>query len=165
MGGRLDRGRVAGLCGGRPGARAAREKDLKCEVRVEREALVQVDPERCTEVLVNLVSNAVKYSPPGGRVTVRVGVPGPHEKRPVAIWVGDSGAGFTAEDRGRLFGWFQRLSAQPAAGEPSSGLGLFIARRMADLRDAGLTLERADGEPACFRLDLRVAEAVNETTG
>ena len=90
---------------------------------------VPCDHERMREAVDNLVSNAVKYSPPGGGIAVDVRV----QAAEVVITVTDSGPGLLPEDFPRLFGRFQRLSARPTGGENSTGLGLFIAKRIVDL--------------------------------
>jgi signal transduction histidine kinase len=95
---------------------------------------VPCDHERMREAVDNLVSNAVKYSRPGGAIGVDVAVSGSE----VVITVTDSGPGLLPEDFPRLFGRFQRLSARPTGGENSTGLGLFIAKRIVDLHGGRL---------------------------
>jgi signal transduction histidine kinase len=87
------------------------------------------DPDRLREAVDNLVSNAIKYSPPGSPVDVAVR-PSEHA---VEIAVRDFGPGLSPEDMDRLFGRFQRLSAKPTGGESSTGLGLFIVKRIVEL--------------------------------
>jgi signal transduction histidine kinase/CheY-like chemotaxis protein len=107
------------------------------------------DPDRLREAIDNLVSNAVKYSPPGGRITVTLsGSESGH-----AIAVTDSGPGLTPEDQQRLFGRFQRLSATPTGGESSTGLGLFICRRIVELHGGRITAaNEAPGRGATFTI-------------
>ena len=76
-------------------------------------------------VLDNLLSNAVKYSPAGSAVSVSVTM----QPGRVACSVCDNGPGLSEEDQGKLFQRGVRLSAQPTAGESSSGYGLAIASR------------------------------------
>jgi signal transduction histidine kinase len=87
------------------------------------------DADRMREAIDNLISNAIKYSPIGGRIAVVV----THEGNNTIIRVADEGAGLSPEDLGRLFGRFQRLSAKPTAGESSTGLGLSIVKRIIDM--------------------------------
>jgi len=87
------------------------------------------DTDRIREAIDNLVSNAIKYSPIGGKISVLVA----HETGNTLIRVVDEGAGLSPEDLGRLFGRFQRLSAKPTAGESSTGLGLSIVKRIIDM--------------------------------
>ncbi|MCZ0738198.1 ATP-binding response regulator [Phreatobacter sp. AB_2022a] len=111
----------------------------------------RADPDRIREAIDNLVSNAIKYSPPGGRIAVRLSAgPDGHE-----VAVSDSGPGLSEEDLGRLFGRFQRLSAKPTGGESSTGLGLFIARRIIELHGGRIAAEaNAEGPGATFSLTL-----------
>src|SRR6202042_1246694 len=95
------------------------------------------DVDRMREAIDNLISNAIKYSPIGGRITVLVS----HEQNNTTIRVADQGAGLSPEDLGRLFGRFQRLSAKPTAGESSTGLGLSIVKRIIDMHGGQVTAE------------------------
>src|SRR5882762_8170590 len=98
------------------------------------------DTDRIREAIDNLVSNAIKYSPIGGRISVVV----THEEDSTVIRVVDEGAGLSPEDLGRLFGRFQRLSAKPTAGESSTGLGLSIVKRIIDMH-GGEVAANSDG--------------------
>jgi signal transduction histidine kinase/CheY-like chemotaxis protein len=97
------------------------------------------DTDRIREAIDNLVSNAIKYSPIGGKIAVSVS----HEDDNTLIRVADEGAGLSPEDLGRLFGRFQRLSAKPTAGESSTGLGLSIVKRIIDMHGGEVTAESA----------------------
>lgn len=111
----------------------------------------RADPDRLREAIDNLVSNAVKYSPPGGRITVSLtSSEGGHR-----IAVTDSGPGLTPEDEQRLFGRFQRLSAKPTGGESSTGLGLFICRRIVELHGGRISASsNGPGKGATFAFTL-----------
>lgn len=106
---------------------AARRKQIEMVYRPAQEpTAVWSDPSALRQVLENLVSNALKFSPPDKRVEVRI-----HRRdSTVEIHVADQGPGFTPEDRDRMFRRYGRLSARPTGGEPSTGLGLSIARRL-----------------------------------
>jgi signal transduction histidine kinase len=93
------------------------------------------DTDRIREAIDNVVSNAIKYSPIGGNISVAV----THEEDNTIIRVADQGAGLSPEDLGRLFGRFQRLSAKPTAGESSTGLGLSIVKRIIDMHGGEVT--------------------------
>jgi signal transduction histidine kinase/CheY-like chemotaxis protein len=97
------------------------------------------DTDRIREAIDNLVSNAIKYSPIGGKIAVSVS----HDDDNTIIRVTDEGAGLSPEDLGRLFGRFQRLSAKPTAGESSTGLGLSIVKRIVDMHGGEVTAESA----------------------
>lgn len=92
------------------------------------------------EVLDNLVSNAIKYTPSGGMVTVSAR---PHNGT-IVIAIQDTGLGMTEEDITNAFGEFKRLSAQPTDGESSTGLGLFIVKKIIDMHDGEVSIH-SDG--------------------
>jgi signal transduction histidine kinase len=109
------------------------------------------DADRIREAIDNLISNAIKYSPIGGKISVLVG----REAKQTVIRVADEGAGLSPEDIGRLFGRFQRLSAKPTAGESSTGLGLSIVKRIIDMHGGEVTANSGGpGEGATFTISL-----------
>lgn len=112
-----------------------------------------VDPAFAKEIVANLVSNALKFSPPGKAVTVRL------ESRDseVQLSVEDQGPGLTDEDRRRLFGRFARLTAQPTGGEPSVGLGLSIVKHMVEACGGRIWVDSAEGKGAAFRVAFKKA--------
>ncbi|AWN53107.1 DUF3369 domain-containing protein [Methylobacterium sp. 17Sr1-1] len=101
------------------------------------------DAERLREAMDNLISNAIKYSPTGAEIVVSVA----QEATETVYAVRDHGPGLSPEDIGRLFGRFQRLSAKPTAGEGSTGLGLSIVKRIAELHGGRATAETHAPEP------------------
>ncbi len=108
---------------------------------------VAVDPLRLEQVVTNVLDNAVKYSPAGGAVDVRVTVPRPGLAR---ITVRDHGLGIPAADRGRVFERFHRVHAgNPGEAGPvvgGIGLGLYIARQIVELHGGEIRAEfPADG--------------------
>jgi signal transduction histidine kinase len=114
------------------------------------------DADRIREAIDNLISNAIKYSPIGGRISVLVS----NERKKTLIRVADEGAGLSPEDLGRLFGRFQRLSAKPTAGESSTGLGLSIVKRIVDMHGGDVLAESAGpGQGATFTITLPMADA------
>jgi signal transduction histidine kinase len=109
------------------------------------------DADRIREAIDNLISNAIKYSPVGGKISVQVG----QESNKIVIRVVDEGAGLSPEDIGRLFGRFQRLSAKPTAGESSTGLGLSIVKRIVDMHGGEVIANSAGpGQGATFTITL-----------
>jgi signal transduction histidine kinase len=116
---------------------------------------VMCDADRIREAIDNLVSNAIKYSQIGGRITIEVGAEG----NGTAIRVTDEGAGLSPEDLGRLFGRFQRLSAKPTGGESSTGLGLSIVKRIIDMHGGEVTAKSAGpGRGSTFTVTLPATE-------
>jgi signal transduction histidine kinase/DNA-binding NarL/FixJ family response regulator len=112
------------------------------------------DSDRIREAIDNLVSNAIKYSPVGGKIALLVS----RDAGNTVIRVTDQGAGLSPEDLGRLFGRFQRLSAKPTAGESSTGLGLSIVKRIIDMHGGTVTADSAGpGQGATFTIMLPAA--------
>jgi signal transduction histidine kinase len=106
----------------------AAAKKLRIHATVEEGCVVEGDESWLQQVIENLLGNAIKYSPHLRSIWLDVGkVPGK-----VRIKVRDEGPGLTDEDKTRLFGRFQRLSARPTGGESSTGLGLSIVRRLVE---------------------------------
>ena len=120
------------------------------------------DADALVQVIDNLVSNAVKFTPREGRV--RVSVLPPHLGM-AQCRVDDSGPGFSAEDREKLFRRYQRLSARPTANEPSTGLGLSIAWRLVDRMKGELRLEDFSGELGGASFLVRMPLAVAAPAG
>ncbi len=107
---------------------------------------VYADPLRLRQVIDNLVSNAVKYSPPGS--VVRVGLQRLDQGWRIAVQ--DQGPGLTLTDRQRLFQDFARLSARPTGGEKSVGLGLAIVRRIVEAHGGQVGADSEPGQGAVF---------------
>lgn len=134
----------------------ARARDIVLDLPGEGETcLATAEFRRVLQVLINLVGNAIAYSPAESRVTVRTH---PAESddahRLVAVTVSDEGPGVTGEQATRIFEKFERLGRDNDGG---SGLGLYISRRLARAMGGDLTvLEQRDreGRGAVFRLDL-----------
>lgn len=113
------------------------------------------DTDRIREAIDNLISNAIKYSPIGGKIGVVV----THEGGDTIVRVSDEGAGLSPEDLGRLFGRFQRLSAKPTAGESSTGLGLSIVKRIIDMHGGEVTAaSEGPGKGSTFTITLPATE-------
>jgi signal transduction histidine kinase/DNA-binding NarL/FixJ family response regulator len=118
--------------------------------------IVECDIDRMRDAMDNLVSNAIKYSQVRGEIHVDTRIEG----REVLFSVRDSGPGLMPDDKSRLFGRFQRLSAQPTGGETSTGLGLAIAKRIVDLHGGTIRADSAGpGHGSTFSIRLKLAGA------
>lgn len=116
----------------------------------EGSALVLADRAALEQVLDNLISNAVKFSPPGKNVWIVVE---PTDEGHLCI-VRDEGPGFTNEDKGLMFRRYRRLSATPTGGEPSTGLGLSIVKKLTEAMDGKIECQSEPGRGATFVLQL-----------
>ncbi len=135
---------------------SAVNKQQAMTVSTPDKLLTMCDSDRIREAIDNLISNAIKYSPVGGKIVVAVS----HEDGNALIRVTDEGAGLSPEDLGRLFGRFQRLSAKPTGGESSTGLGLSIVKRIIDMHGGQVTAESSGpGTGSSFMIALPIATA------
>jgi PAS domain S-box-containing protein len=108
---------------------------------------VYLDPLRLKQVLYNYLSNAVKFTPEGGRVELRVRPDGEDRFR---IEVEDSGIGIRPEDQHRLFIEFQQLDASTAKKFPGSGLGLALTKRLVEAQGGTVGVRSVFGEGSTF---------------
>ena len=124
----------------------AEKKSQRLTIAVEAgPGRIEADAGRLRQVVVNLVDNALKFSPAGAAVvvTVRCG-------ERVRLEVRDQGPGLTTEDQQQLFQRFKRLSATPTGGEPSTGLGLALAHDLVARQGGRLWAESTPGAGATF---------------
>lgn len=135
----------------------ARSKHLEMRVTLEPELpVIQSDPERLRQVVGNLISNAVKYTPQGGHIDVRTSVAHPQttsKEREIEITVADDGPGISADKLPVLFAEFTRFD--PAAAE-GAGLGLAISKKIAQALggDIEVNTEVGRGTSFCLLLPL-----------
>ena len=115
---------------------------------------ITTDPARVTQVLGNLISNAIKYTPAGGHVEVAAELLNRRTEdgaaSRLAIHVADTGPGIPADKREEIFGEFTRLADDE--NKPGAGLGLSIARRVARLLGGDITVSARNGGGARFTL-------------
>jgi signal transduction histidine kinase len=130
------------------GARAA-GKEVRLEVEAPDELPAQGDAKRTEQILAVLLDNAVRFTPPGGRIVVR----GRLRDRWAEASVTDSGPGIAPEHLSRVFDRFYRAEAARSRGG-GTGLGLAIARDLARAQGGDLTAENTNGGGAAFRLRL-----------
>ena len=122
------------------------------ELRLDADGAPKIscDEHKLRQVLVNLVDNAVKYSPDGGRVELRV-----HNGDGLCVIdVVDEGLGIPSDERERIFEKFYRLDPQQTHGVGGSGLGLYICRELVERMDGSLSVESEPGKGSRFRVEL-----------
>ena len=131
---------------------AAKRKQLVFQTVLEGEGvLVQADVAALSQVLDNLLSNAIKFSAPGKQVRLTVCPPG---VRFVECQIQDEGPGFSDLDKAQMFRRYGRLSARPTGGEPSTGLGLSIVKKLVLAMGGELACESTLGHGATFAFRL-----------
>lgn len=135
--------RAAGILGVR-----ARERGITVDSPKEGESALAIGEfRRVLQVLLNLLGNALRYSPDGSGVWLRVESDGARAR----VIVADQGEGLDEQQQLRVFRKFERLGR---SGDGGSGLGLYISRRLAEAMGGSLTVESAPGQGARFILEL-----------
>lgn len=135
--------RAAGLLSVR-----AREQGIDIDAPKEGESVSAIGEfRRVLQVLLNLISNAIHYSPEGSQIWLRVEL----ENNRARIVVADQGEGLSDEQQAKVFEKFERLGR---SGDGGSGLGLYISRRLARAMKGELAVESAPGQGARFTLEL-----------
>ena len=121
--------------------------------------LFRSDAKQFRQILLNILSNAVKFTPPGGRVTVEA------ELTPaatLAIRIRDTGIGIAAEEMPRLFEPFRQGDASRAQGHEGTGLGLAITRRLLEQHGGRIGIESALGTGTVVMLEFPTFRLVLE---
>ncbi len=131
--------------------RAAQQKNIRMDFsndigRVE----VMADMARISEVLDNLISNAIKYTYPEGRISVTCTREGPS----VVVKVADTGQGIGAEELKNVFVSFKKLGARPTGGETSTGLGLAIVKKVVEMHGGRVWVQSEKGKGSTFSFSL-----------
>ncbi len=130
----------------------ANAREQTVETNITSISPIDADRDKLHQIVVNLLSNAIRYTPERGQITIKVDE-APHDRYPggwARLRVRDNGVGITEEDRQRIFDPF--IHAQPAkhhtsAGPDSAGLGLYIARGLIELHGGLITV---DSQPGVF---------------
>ena len=125
--------------------------DLQVEAPLDT---IVADERKVKQVVVNLLTNAVKFTPDGGSVSVRASsTPGL-----VRIAIRDTGIGIAPEDQGRIFEEFQQARRQTSQSREGTGLGLTLSKRFVELHGGTLTLESEPGKGSTFTVTLPLVE-------
>ena len=111
--------------------------------------ILESDEDFVNRVMDNFLSNAIKFSSTGSNVTVTL----KEEEITISIAIKDEGPGFTEEDQKSLYQKFKRLSARPTNGEPSTGLGLAIAKNIIDSLGGSISLNTESGKGSTFTVE------------
>lgn len=121
------------------------------------EGIIRVDPQRITQAMVQLASNAVRHSSSGDTIVLGSSLTDDGGRRTVRLWVRDFGPGIALEDQERIFERFARAGS-PRAHRPGAGLGLAIVRAIAEAHRGTVHLDSALGRGSTFTLILPVDE-------
>jgi len=133
----------------------ARAKGISLESDLETSLPLVADSQKVKQMLLNLVSNAVKFTSAGGIVSVRAS----RESDWILLAVTDTGIGIAAEDFPRLFGEFQQLDPGPGRRQQGTGLGLALTKRFAALHGGDVSVQSELGKGSTFIIRLPVGAA------
>jgi signal transduction histidine kinase len=128
----------------------ARSRRLDLRAEIEPVPVVRGDSERIAQLVANLISNAIKFTPEGGVVTVRAVVAGER----AAIEVADTGIGIPMAEQARIFERFFRSSTATEQAIPGTGLGLVITKAIAEAHGGSISVRSEPGAGTCFRVEL-----------
>jgi CheY-like chemotaxis protein/anti-sigma regulatory factor (Ser/Thr protein kinase) len=115
---------------------------------------VWTEPRRLQQVVINLLTNAVKFTPSGGRVTLATAVMGGRAQ----ITVTDTGIGIAPEDQARIFDEFVQADDDRVREQKGTGLGLSLSRKLAELMEGTLTVESELGKGSTFMVTMRLSD-------
>ncbi len=135
---------------------ADKQQRLQLDVPADDSAELLADEPRLRQVAANLISNALKFSPPERTIQVTLA----RRADILELRVSDEGPGLTPADRERLFQPFARLSALPTAHESSHGLGLSIVHELARLHGGRIRVDSTPGQGSTFIVELPVAASL-----
>lgn len=130
----------------------ALKKDISISAKMAEVPEISFDHKRFSQVIDNLLSNAIKFSQPGTIVQVAIR----ERDNKIRLSVRDQGPGIASDEIGKLFGVFQKLSAQPTAGEKSTGLGLSIVKKIVDAHNGEIEVQSHVGEGCIFTVSLPI---------
>lgn len=132
----------------------ARRKNIQIIEELPPHLIAECDPQRIEEVFDNVLSNAIKYSHEGTIVIIRANNAGDHH----IIEIEDHGVGMTSEDLQHLFERGVQLSSKPTAGESSSGIGLWIVRRIVEHHHGTISVQSTKGKGTTVRISLPITQ-------
>ncbi len=125
--------------------------ELNCDIHREL-PLVVADPGLLEQVLTNLLTNAMNYTPTGGKIDIRTRLIEENDQLWVTLAVKDTGLGISQEDKPKIFERFQRGSASETLKVPGTGLGLPISAEIIRLHRGHITVESAAGRGSLFTI-------------
>ena len=147
-------------------ASGAARKNIRLACVVENGIYVEADEDRLRQIVMNLLSNGINYTPEGGSVTLKVepvqsgrsaaGADGDYDH--VRIWITDTGIGIPKKDLPRIFERFYRVDKARSRGSGGTGLGLSIVKHLVELHKGTITVESTVGVGSTFLIELPVLQ-------
>jgi two-component system, OmpR family, phosphate regulon sensor histidine kinase PhoR len=136
----------------------AKAKDIKLSMNVPGDLFMEADEDRLRQIVINLLSNGISYTPEGGQVSINVQhVPsenGLAEADQVRFTISDTGIGIPKKDIPRIFERFYRVDKARSRVSGGTGLGLSIVKHLIDLHKGSIRVESEVGVGSTFRIDM-----------
>jgi two-component system phosphate regulon sensor histidine kinase PhoR len=152
-------------------ASEAARKHITLDVSVEEGVYVEADEDRLRQIMMNLLSNGINYTPDGGKVSIRVepiatgkAVPGTQpddllgDYDHIRIWITDTGIGIPKKDLPRIFERFYRVDKARSRSSGGTGLGLSIVKHLVELHKGTISVESTVGVGSTFMIELPVLQ-------
>jgi len=117
---------------------------------------INIDPDRIIQVLLNIISNAIKFTPKGGTITL--GAQLSEEKNLMEISIADTGVGIPENDLPKIFGKFQQAKNRSSGDVSGTGLGLAIAQEIVQLHNGKIGVNSKEKEGTTFTISLPITE-------
>ncbi|WP_281615832.1 ATP-binding protein [Flammeovirga sp. SubArs3] len=128
----------------------ADRKNIALKFNLLSDGLVEANQQHCIQIVENLISNAIKFSPNGTQVITTLEKTKDH----IIIDITDQGPGISEEDQKKLFKKYQKLSAKPTGGEKSTGLGLSIVKKYIDEMEGKISCKSELGKGTSFIINI-----------
>ncbi|MFW6306772.1 MAG: sensor histidine kinase, partial [Bacillota bacterium] len=132
----------------------ARKKDIDLKIKINKEFMVYMIPEQIEQVLINLIDNAIKYTPDGGRVKVKA----VSKDEKVLVEVIDSGIGIPSQELDRIFERFYRIDKARSRSQGGTGIGLSIVKHVMNNHNNKIEVESQPGQGSIFRFYLDIVK-------
>ena len=156
---RLEKTGIGQLCNGVVGffMLMTEKKGIEMVVDIDENLpLVNTDAAKVQQILYNFVSNAIKFTPAGGKITVSANL---SDEKTIRIAVIDTGCGIAPEHHEQIFEKFRQLDGSITRNGAGTGLGLAISKELANLISAKISVQSSVGKGSAFYLDLPIIEA------
>lgn len=129
---------------------SAENKEINLEANIDENLKITADPNMINTVVRNLVSNAIKFTPKGGRIIVSSHSKGDN----VEIWIADSGIGMDLEEQKKLFRIDEQLTKSGTENETGTGLGLILCKEFVEIHRGSIWVESESGKGSIFKFSI-----------